>query len=63
MSPRLEVGIGFLAAAGLNLFAVLDCAALPKTVWGNVTGWQAYGRLVLIGHGGRRLWQQELGAA
>jgi epoxyqueuosine reductase len=53
-------GVEFLAAAGLNLCAVLDCAALPTTVQHafRQTGVPLadYSRLVLLGHGGRRLW-------
>ncbi len=55
-------GIDFLAAAGLNLFAVFDGTALPAAV--TVVMAQSgvpvadYGRLVLLGHGGRQLWAQ-----
>ncbi len=57
---ELKKGIAFLAEAGLNLFAVLDCAALPerteKAMLAAGVPLADYARLVLIGHGGRRLW-------
>jgi len=57
---KLDDGIEKLAEAGLNLFAVLDPDALPDravqlmTSTGVAIG--PYRRLVLIGHGGRRMW-------
>lgn len=58
---KLSEGIEFLAEQGLNLFASLPCATLPDDV---VQAMRAediplhdYTGLVLIGHGGRRLWQ------
>jgi len=56
----LNAGIDFLATAGLNLFAVLDCNALPEVTAGAIDAAGVpvaeYRRLVLVGHGGRRLW-------
>lgn len=53
-------GTTFLAGAGLNLFAVLDCAALPESTTAPMLASGVpladYRRLVLLGHGGRRLW-------
>jgi hypothetical protein len=58
---QLLEGIQFLAEQGLNLFAILDCATLPdETVQALVSEdipVHDYTRLVLVGHGGRRLWQ------
>ncbi|MCO6452725.1 MAG: hypothetical protein J5I90_18225 [Caldilineales bacterium] len=68
-APNLQAGIRFLAEGGLNLFAILDCAGLPDGIRRMMTEGGAplaeYRRLVLIGHGGRRLWQalQETGMA
>ena len=57
---KLESGIAFLAGTGLNLFAVLDCAALPaETEEGMLAAGVPladYRRLVLTGHGGRQMW-------
>lgn len=59
-AERVNAGITFLAEAGLNLFAVLDCAALPTAVADLMLAagvpLAGYRRLVLLGHGGRRLW-------
>lgn len=56
---QVKRGITFLAGAGLNLFAVLNCAALPTAVTQSLLSAGApladYRRLVLVGHGGR-LW-------
>ncbi len=64
---NIERGFQFLAAGGLNLAAVFDCAMLPTnmlTMTDDVP-WNAYQRLVLVGHGGRRMWEalQEKGMA
>lgn len=60
VGKNVNAGINFLAEAGLNLFAVLDCAALPTAVTQSLlaTGVPLadYRRLALVGHGGRRLW-------
>lgn len=59
---KIEDGIQFLAAGGLNLFACLDCASFPEKLGRQLLAAGApladYGRLILTGHGGRRLWQQ-----
>ncbi len=61
-TEQLRHGIDFLAEAGLNLYAVLDCAALPPEIT-QMFDQQAipldqYSRLVLLGHGGQQMWQQ-----
>ena len=57
---KATTGIAFLADAGLNLFAVLDWAALPEAIAAPIltsgVPLADYRRLVLVGHGGRRLW-------
>ncbi len=47
-----------LDAAGLNLQAVFDLAALPADVRAPLDPAGAYRRLILIGHGGRTLWER-----
>ncbi|MCG6863544.1 MAG: hypothetical protein LJE70_20140 [Chromatiaceae bacterium] len=58
---NLEGGLRFLTESGLNLVAVLDRVALPDetTRLIEVSGipLDDYRRLVLIGHGGRRMWE------
>lgn len=58
---KQQAGVKFLAEGGLNLFAVLDCAALPRAVVtmlaGSAVPLADYRRLVLVGHGGRRMWE------
>lgn len=58
----IDAGIQFLAEAGLNLFACLDCAALPEPLQKQMMDAGVplldYGRLVLTGHGGKQLWAQ-----
>lgn len=53
-------GVAFLADAGLNLCAVFDCQALPTAVSESMIAagvpLAAYRRLVVLGHGGKRLW-------
>ncbi len=50
-----------LADAGLNLHAVFNLADLPAGLRQSLAdagpGWNGYRQLILIGHGGRRLWQ------
>jgi hypothetical protein len=47
-----------LTAAGLNLHAVFDLAALPESLRAPLAGHDPRCRqLILIGHGGPRLWQ------
>jgi hypothetical protein len=58
---HVRAGIRFLEQAGLNLVAVLDCAALPEAT-GRImresgVPLSVYRRLVLLGHGGKRMWQ------
>lgn len=57
---NLLAGVTFLAEAGLNLFAILDCTTLPTTIRDMLLAsgvpLTGYPRLVLIGHGGRRMW-------
>jgi len=58
---NLSQGIEFLAEQGLNLFVTLPCTALPDDVTQAMLAENIplhnYSSLVLIGHGGRRLWQ------
>lgn len=58
---NLVEGAHFLAASGLNLLAVMDCAELPPAVKRSLDAAEIalgkYQRLVLVGHGGRRMWQ------
>ena len=55
-------GIDWLAEGGLNLCAVLDCGELGTAVsnflLSNNIPLDDYSRLVLIGHGGKKLWSQ-----
>lgn len=57
----LQEGKQLLADGGLNLLAVLDCADLPEPAFQMMAGSGVpltdYRRLVLVGHGGRRMWQ------
>ncbi len=59
---QLRHGIDFLAEAGLNLYATFDCAALPAEIRQmfeeQAISLDAYSRLVLLGHGGKQMWQQ-----
>ena len=52
---------GTLADAGLNRLAVLDIDTLPpeirQTLGQYITDLPAYQQLLLVGHGGRRLWE------
>jgi hypothetical protein len=54
-------GIQFLAEQGLNLIATLECSALPHDVAQAMLSedipLRDYTTLVLVGHGGRKLWQ------
>lgn len=60
-------GYQFLAHGGLNLAAVFDCATLPTEISAMMQDvpLDDYQRLVLLGHGGRRMWAvlQERGMA
>lgn len=57
---EVSSGIARLASAGLNLCAILDTATLPETAVRMMVDSGVpladYRRLVLFGHGGRRLW-------
>ena len=58
---KLQEGSDFLAEGGLNLLAVFDCAELQQPVAQVMVDCGVpladYRRLVLIGHGGRRMWE------
>jgi len=58
---KLSQGVEFLAEQGLNLLAVLSCETLPDNVSQTLLAGDIplhdYRSMVLIGHGGRRLWQ------
>ena len=59
---RLRAGIRFLARNGLDLFAVLDSAALPAAAAAAITtagiDLAGYRRVLLIGSAGQRLWRR-----
>ena len=56
---RRTLDASCLNADGLNLQAVFDLAALPATVLEPLHGHDPrYRQLILLGHGGSRLWQQ-----
>lgn len=60
LSPRQPFDASLLHEAGLNLQAVFDVAALPEEVAASLErAAPGHGRrqLILLGHGGRRLWQ------
>ncbi|MCP4755851.1 MAG: hypothetical protein GY866_33730 [Proteobacteria bacterium] len=54
-------GVRFLHEKGLNLFAVLDYAALPREMAGRLSRPETPSdenlRLVMVGNGGRRFWE------
>lgn len=52
------VDFSALDRAGLNLLAVFDLAALPAETRARLDPEQRYRQLVLIGHGGRTLWER-----
>lgn len=52
------VDFSALNAAGLNLQAVFDLAALPAEMRAQLDSANRYRQLILIGHGGRALWEQ-----
>ena len=53
--------VRILDAAGLNLQAVFDLAALPAPIKAPLAGHDPrYRQLILLGHGGRRLWERVL---
>lgn len=55
-------GIEWMANRGLNLYACFDCAALPTSILDVIASagidLERYSRLLLLGHGGRTLWEQ-----
>jgi epoxyqueuosine reductase len=57
---KLVQGVEFLAEHGLNLFAAIPCAGLPdetrQALLAEDIPLHDHRSLVLIGHGGRRLW-------
>lgn len=59
---EIQQGIESLAKAGLNLFAAVSCASLPyktaQLMRENGVPLDKFSTLVLIGHGGRRLWER-----
>ena len=59
---NVDLGIQWLAAKGLNLFACFDCAQLPasilRVIVENGFDVEQFPRLLLLGHGGRRLWEE-----
>ena len=59
-SNTFSAGVNYLAQHGLNLLAVLSCAALPNDIAQTITPTGArlhdYTRLVLIGNGGKQFW-------
>lgn len=52
------VDFSALNAAGLNLQAVFDLAALPAEMRAQLDPENRYRQLILIGHGGRALWER-----
>lgn len=56
-SKHLVAGIQFLAEAGLNLLAVLGVDGLPTAVREQFPADAAGQHLLLVGHGGRALWE------
>ena len=69
MADRVSQGFKHLAENGLNLQAVFDCAQLPvdvvQTMARSDVPLDKFKSLVLLGHGGKRLWEvlQAAGAA
>ena len=58
MTKNFERGFKFLIGQGLNLVAMLDCATVPEELVERMgVAMVGYQRLVLLGHGGQRLWQ------
>lgn len=47
----------FLAEAGLNRQHVFDLATLPAALLSPLGDTAGFGQLILLGHGGRRLWE------
>ncbi len=61
-SSSIQEGISWLAEGGLNLFTVLDVGELETAVTTILTAsnipYTNYARLILTGHGGKRMWSQ-----
>lgn len=61
MEASLDSGLNFLADNGLNLAAILPVKELPDEMVEQLAEHDidvnAYRRLVLLGHGGRRFWE------
>jgi hypothetical protein len=58
MSDHLPLPAAALDAAGLNRQHVFDLADLPADVTATLGDTTRFRQLILIGHGGRRLWEQ-----
>lgn len=57
MTPRQPFDNALLNAGGLNLQAVFDLADLPSTLVGRLDPAPALRQLILLGHGGRAMWE------
>ena len=57
MSERSPIPAGPLAAAGLNRQHVFDLAALPAEITATLGATAGFRQLILLGHGGKRLWE------
>lgn len=61
MKTQLQAGLRYLAAAGLNLVAILDLVGLPadfeRALAEADIQKEDFARLLLVGHGGRQLWR------
>ncbi|QLQ26467.1 MAG: hypothetical protein HZT41_17985 [Dechloromonas sp.] len=57
MSERSRIPPGRLAAAGLNRQHVFDLAALPAEITATLGTTAGFRQLILLGHGGKRLWE------
>ncbi|HRH14993.1 MAG TPA: hypothetical protein PK225_11645, partial [Azonexus sp.] len=57
MSERSPLPAGPLAAAGLNRQHVFDLAALPAEITATLGATAGFRQLILLGHGGKRLWE------
>ncbi len=57
MSERSPLPAGPLAAAGLNRQHVFDLATLPAEITATLGATAGFHQLILLGHGGKRLWE------
>ena len=57
MSPAQVFDPSLLDAAGLNLQAIFNIADLPPEITGKLEAAPSFRQLLLLGHGGKRLWQ------